>query len=189
MSFTLEKQNALTKKDKSHEQQWDEKIKSLCDKINAKENFFTTSSCAGRITIIKDAPAAEGRTERCKSQKSPDAFLFKSHDKITFNQIKETIQNIKDKAYFRQEPCALHVACKTLQNAQSFLNKARAVGWKKSGIISSDKRFICELFSTELIATPITEDLSQDYLELLIEEANKKLERTWGKIDRLMEVI
>ncbi|MBU1854157.1 MAG: hypothetical protein KKF89_00405, partial [Nanoarchaeota archaeon] len=64
-TFEIEKQNALNKKDKSHEQKWDEKIKALCSKINKNPNYFTTSSCAGRITLNKNS-----------IKKIKNAFLF-----------------------------------------------------------------------------------------------------------------
>jgi len=181
MNFSLEKQNALTKDDKSHETKIDEKIISLCNKINSQENFFTTSSCSGRITII---PKTNTKLE--------NAFLFKSHDRILKEEIKKIISNLSgDKIfYFRTEPAALHVACKTLEDAQSFLNIARNAGFKKSGIISSKDKIIIELFSTEFVVAPFTkETLTDEQLDVLVSEANEKLEKTNEKIKRLESVV
>lgn len=179
MEFKISKQNALSKFDKSNEKKWDEKIKPLCDKINFKENYFTTSSCSGRITIVK---TTENKIE--------DAFLFKSHEKVTFVQIKKIVNSIEEVAYFRMEACALHVACKNFDDAIKLLDIARSIGFKKSGIISDKKgRFICEMFSTESISAPINKDISDDYLRLLIKEANKKLEKTQGKIEKLNNLL
>ena len=88
--------------------------------------------------------------------------------------------------YFRMEGCALHVACRNFECARDLLIKARGCGWKRSGIIS-DKggRFIVELFSTEVMAVPLVEGLSEEFLRVLVREANLKLERTWEKILRL----
>jgi len=178
MNFELEKQNALNKNDKSHEQKIDDKIISLCNKINSSPNFFTTSSCSGRITIV-----------RTKDKKEPNTFLFKSHKPITTNQIKNTIKNHAETIYFRMEPAALHVAAKTLNDAITLLTKARNVGFKKSGIIPGKDKFMIEMFSTEIIAAPLNKDTPDDYLELLVTEANEKLKRTNDKIERLEEVI
>ena len=173
MGFDLEKHNALTKDDKSHEQKWDEKIKGLCDKINSSEDYFTTSSCSGRVTVV-----------RASVEKVKDAFVFKSHDKACVSDVEGILD---DGLYFRQEPCALHVACRTLEDAQKFLNLARNLGWKKSGIISSGKRFVIELFSTEMIVVPLMKNMDREFLELVVRDANLKVERTWGKILRLEE--
>ncbi len=176
--FALEKQNALKKEDKSHEQKWDKKIISLCNKINSLENYFTTSSCAGRITLLKNT-----------DKKIPNAFLFKTHDIITEEKVKNILQEKLNEEiiYFRQEPCALHVACKTIDDAIQLLKLAKQSGWKRSGIFSTNKeKFICELCSTEWIVTPIIKNQStEEFLQTLIGEANKKLIRTWGKIERL----
>jgi tRNA wybutosine-synthesizing protein 3 len=177
-NFQLSKQNALTKEDKSHEQKWDDKIKSLCDKINSLPNYFTTSSCSGRITIIKET-----------NKKIPNAFIFKSHNKITPEQLKSNLPSDNDIYYLRAEPVALHIASKTLEDAQALLNTIRNAGLKKSGIISSKSHFIIEATGSEFLITPITHDLSENHLNLLTQEANKKLEQTWNKIEKLKSQI
>ena len=87
------------------------------------------------------------------------------------------------------EPAALHIASENLWEAQELLTGARNLGWKKSGIISSNSRFVVELFSTEMLIAPMTSNLPDFYLQILVDEANKKLEQTWTKIDKLLEVI
>lgn len=188
MDFQLSKQNALTKKDKSHEQKWDNKIKLLCGKINQQHNLYTTSSCSGRIIIIPDT-----------NQKLKQGFLYKTHSITTLQEVKNTLSSVRENPreseaknnnpsthlWLRMEPAALHIACKELEQAQKILTKARNLGWKKSGIISIKGRYIIELFAPELVITPIVPNLPKEYLELLITEANKKLEQTWTKIKKL----
>lgn len=175
-SFEIEKQNALNKIDKSNEQKWDDKVKPLCDKINSFKNYFTTSSCAGRITLIKTS-----------TKKIKDAFLFKSHEKISLSDIFELLNVSENIIYFRQEPSALHVACKSLKDAIFILEKAKNSGFKRSGIISNKEKFVCEIVSTEWIIVPIIKKgkllVNKEFLEILISEANKKLEKTWKKIN------
>ena len=180
MDFQLAKQNALTKSDKSHEQKWDKKIKPLCEKINNLENYFTTSSCSGRITIVK-----------ATNKKIKDAFLFKSHKKITVDEIKKFFEeNYKEQIYFRMEPAALHVACKTIEDATKLLNESRNIGFKKSGIISEKvNKITVEMFGSESLALPISKEIPEKYLEILAEESNNKLERTWDKIKKLEKFI
>ncbi|MCX6748397.1 MAG: hypothetical protein NT076_02230 [Candidatus Pacearchaeota archaeon] len=168
----------------SNEQRWDQAIESLCEKINLKKEYYTTSSCAGRIVLIK-----------ALKEKAEDVFLFKTHEKISFSQLKKALASVKYKGliYFKQETCILHVACKDLEGAVELLNKAKFAGWKRSGIIASGKRTICELMSTEKLELPITNDckllVDEDYLKLLVKEANSRLERVWEKIEKLDELI
>jgi tRNA wybutosine-synthesizing protein 3 len=189
MEFKKQKQNHLSKKDHSDKGGWDEKIKKLCKKINSKQEFYTTSSCAGRILLIK-----------AQEKKAKGLFLFRAHEKISLNQLKKELQKIiksknnnKDLIYFKQEPCIIHIASNSLENAQKILDKAKLTGWKRSGIISTSDRFVVEAISTEKLELPIIEKskllVSEDYLKLLVKEANQRLERTWKKINAFEKII
>ncbi len=181
-NFNLEKQNALIKIDKSHEQQWDDKIKPLCNEINKHLDYFTTSSCAGRITLLKTS-----------TKKIKNAFLYKTHDFANPQHIWKIILENRNQEilYLRQEPAALHVACKTFKDAINLIDIAKKSGFKRSGIISNNKKFICEIVSTEWIVAPViikSEILVNEkfILEAII-ESNKKLEKTWHKIENLTQ--
>lgn len=52
--FIQRKKDVLSKKDKSSIGKWDYKIISLCEKINGNGNYYTTSSCSGRVIILKE---------------------------------------------------------------------------------------------------------------------------------------
>jgi len=183
MNFQQQKQKQLSKADKSSIGGWDKKIKELCNKINKTKKYYTTSSCAGRIVLIK-----------ALDKKAKDVFLFRSHKKISFNELKKALEKIKyDKLVeFQQTTCILHVACEGLKDAQNIVNKAKQAGWKRSGIIGG-KRNMVELHSTENISFPIMEKrkilVDDDFLRLIVKQANKKLERTWKKIENLEKII
>ena len=186
-NFEDRKKKQLEMQDNSSIGRWDAKIKNLCEKINKNESYYTTSSCAGRAVLIKQA-----------EKKQADLFLFRTHDKITFSQLKkllkETIKsNKKDLIYFRQEQCILHAACRTLEDAQNLLDKAKQVGWKNSGIMASRERIILEMRSTEHIEFPIINKgrviVDDKFLKILVKETNRKLEKTWDKIQRLEELL
>jgi tRNA wybutosine-synthesizing protein 3 len=174
--FEFRKMNQLRKNDKSSEQRWDDKIKELCEKINKTKDYYTTSSCAGRVVLVKGIP-----------KKAEDIFLFKSHNKVSFSEIKKALEeiNYKKLIYFKQEPFILHVACRTLEDAENLLDKARDAGIKKKGIITTRSRVIVELNGTEKLELPITEELTDNYLKFLLKEANSRLERTWEKLAKL----
>jgi len=180
-SFNQRKRDVLAKLDKSSIGKWDEKIISLCEKINSKENYYTTSSCSGRILLMID-----------QSKKGEDLFLFVSHDKVSFKELKEKLieaikknKNVK----FKMEPCILHIACETLEDAEKLFEIGKDAGWKRLGIIGTRKGFTFELNSTEKLEFPIIQNkkilVDDEFLKIVLKDANEKLELGWGKIEKL----
>jgi len=186
MNFEKEKKEFLAKKDKSRKGNIDSKIRKLVDKINSFDEFYTTSSCSGRILLL--AHHKSGRKDKVK-------WLFSSHTKADFNKIKKSLDKLpKNDVWFRLQPVILHVACKNPEKTRKFLNLARDIGFRRSGIISFGKnKLTLELISTEKIETIISKNkkllVDDNYLKVLIEEGNKKLEKTWEKIDKLYKKI
>lgn len=186
MNFLESKKKQLNREDKSNEGEVDKGIADLCKKINEKKEYYTTSSCAGRIVLIKALP-----------EKAKNVFLFKTHEKISFSQLKKELENASKKysrlIYFKQESCILHVACVDLGSGLKLLNKARIAGWKRSGMIASGKRVILELMSTEKLELPIMDKgrllVNDSYLKLIVKEANSKLERAREKIKKFKDLI
>jgi tRNA wybutosine-synthesizing protein 3 len=182
--FTNGKKKQLSKEDKSNIGEWDEKISDLCNKINKKTNYYTTSSCSGRIVLLKESEV-----------KQPGAFLFRTHNKVTFQKLKTALEKIKYDGLveFQMTSCIMHIACLTLEDAQDLVTKAKLAGWKKSGIMGTGKRFMVELHSTENMSFPIMNNkvvlVDDNFLKLAIEIANNKLDRVWKKIDKLKEMI
>ena len=185
ITFERRKADCLTKDDKSSIGSWDKPIQKLCDKINKSENYYTLSSCSGRHVLIKNV-----------EKKTHDLFLFRTHNKISFNELKKELNNSlesKEGVIYKQEPVILHVCCKTLEDSEKLLNKSRICGWKNSGIMSLQGRIVLELRSTEHLALPIIEDgrilVDDNFLKILVKEGNKRLLRTWEKIKKLQEAI
>ena len=182
MNFQKEKKDFLAKKDKSKKGSIDIKIKKLVDKINSLEGFYTTSSCSGRFLILA-LPKS--------NKKNKVRYLFCSHKKIKFDEIKKILTKLpKEDVWFNVQGVIIHVASDNLINARKFLNTARDIGFKRSGIISiGNNKIIMELISTEKIETIISKNckllIDEDYLKVLIKEGNMKLEKTWKKIEKL----
>tara|TARA_Y100000034_G_scaffold29040_1_gene34925 strand:+ start:12690 stop:13250 length:561 start_codon:yes stop_codon:yes gene_type:complete len=186
MKFEDMKKKQLNKTDKSSIGGWDVKIKGLCNKLNKDKKYYTTSSCAGRIVMIKSL-----------KEKAKDVFLFRSHEKIGLSELKKAFvmvgKKYKGLVEFQQTTCILHVGCADLKSAQSLVNKAKLAGWKHSGIMASGKRFMIELYSTEKMSFPVMDKrkvLVDDYfLKIIVDEANNKLERAWKKIEKLKKMV
>jgi len=179
-SFKQRKQDVLAKIDKSSKGNWDEPIQKLCDKINKYENYYTTSSCSGRILLMID-----------QEKKGKGLFNWVCHKKFTFKEIEKEIEKLPKNApiKFKQDPCILHIACKSIKDAQILYDKAKKTGWKRSGLISFDKRVVLEINSTEKLEFPITEKnkllINNDFLRAVTRNSNAKLEKGWSKIKKL----
>jgi tRNA(Phe) wybutosine-synthesizing methylase Tyw3 len=96
----------------------------------------------------------------------------------------------KNDVWFKVDGAILHVASNNINSAKKFLNTARDIGFKRSGIISVGKnRVTMELISTEKIETIVSKNekllIDESYFKVLIKEGNAKLEKTWKKIDKL----
>jgi len=185
MNFEKEKKGCLSKIDKSKKGSIDRKIKELVDLINSLKDYYTTSSCSGRILLIK----------RPKSGKKCDVdFLFESHKKVSFEEIKACLKNIPEQdLWFRQESMILHAACRTIENAQKILDLSTLAGFKHSGIITTRKKIVVEIIGSEQFDTIIAKHgrvfASDDHLSLLVDEANKKLDINSRKIKKFYDLI
>ena len=183
MNFEKEKKDFLAKKDKSRKGSIDNKIKKLVNKINSFKDFYTTSSCSGRILLLAIPKS---------NKKNEVQYLFRSHKKTKYNEIKNIINKKlpKNDVWFKVDGAILHVASNNINSAKKFLNTARDIGFKRSGIISVGKnRVTMELISTEKIETIVSKNekllIDESYFKVLIKEGNAKLEKTWKKIDKL----
>ncbi|GIU69547.1 MAG: hypothetical protein KatS3mg002_0783 [Candidatus Woesearchaeota archaeon] len=175
--------NKLYKPDKSRKGTVDEPIIPLIEYINSLDNYYTTSSCSGRIYLLTEA------------NKKPDVkWIYVSHDVVdeetlikslydSLNKLKE----IKDRIWFRQENMILHVACRTIDHANILLNIARNAGFRRSGIIANSKIIIVEICSTEKIDVPLTDNgkilVNEDYIRVLVKIANEKFIRGKKKLE------
>ena len=89
----------------------------------------------------------------------------------------------------------MHVACRTIDDAFILLRKAKEAGWKRSGVMScvESERYMVELHSTESMSLPIIDKkkllVSEEYVKLLVDIANNKLERVWQKIKKLEKTL
>jgi len=187
--FQQRKNSVLKKQDKSSIGNWDKKIISLCDKINSLENFYTTSSCSGRAVLMID-----------QEKKSEGLFLEISHEKISFEWLKSSLEEISKNPKFSEktikfktESPILHIVAKTPENASDLLEKAKHSGFKRSGINTLRKNILLELISTEKIEFPIIDQgqilVNDKFLKLITKQTNQKLERGWKKIEKLEKTI
>ena len=89
--FSKEKSDFLKKRDKSKKGCVDKDIKEIINIINSRKDYYTTSSCSGRIVLL----------ERLFRKKNESNWIFVKHYKIKFNEIKNHLKNkIKNEIWF-----------------------------------------------------------------------------------------
>lgn len=170
MFANLKKTN-LEKQDKSKIGQIDEAIKEFVDKINASEDYFTTSSCSGRMVLQTGGSKFEVK------------WLKVSHELVDLNWIKTTTLP-RETVWFRMEPVILHVACRDVGKAQELLDKIQPV-FKRTFIQTTKNKIVVEIKGNEFVEAPVAKDgkwlVDDEYLQVLLEEGNKKLRKTREK--------
>ncbi|MFH1055059.1 MAG: hypothetical protein V1744_03070, partial [Candidatus Altiarchaeota archaeon] len=125
----------------------DVELKPLLDAINTLPDYYTTSSCAGRIVLMLDLGG-----------KGKDKFQEKWHRKVTPKEVHAALKTSKGTVWFRYECPILHIMARTPEKAHEFLHVARESGFKRSGIQSlKEERILIEVLSTERIDAPIME--------------------------------
>ena len=183
-NFLQRKNDVLNKKDKSFAQGWDKKIMKLCEKINFNENYYTTSSCSGRVLLMVD-----------QEKKGSGLFLWTKHEKINRGEIEKELKKLSGNhsVKFKCEPPIIHVVCKTLNDAEKILEKGFRSGFKNSGIISTGKNIVVEIHGTEKLEFPIHKRgkllVNSEFLEAVREKSNKKLEKGWEIIKKISSKI
>ncbi|XP_061694270.1 tRNA wybutosine-synthesizing protein 3 homolog isoform X3 [Syngnathoides biaculeatus] len=130
-TFSEFKKRRLNKIDLSKKGNVDEDIVHLVDLLNTCEQYFTTSSCSGRITVIDGAP------ESCVVQKRNLVLLFVSHKECKFDDVMSALVSSCGNAVLKFEPFILHLQCRTLGDAQLMLSAAVQSGFRNSGLILS----------------------------------------------------
>ncbi len=183
--FELHKKNCLEKADKSSIGGVDSRIKELCEQINSDESYFTTSSCSGRVVLRKEPVGAK---------KNEIEWPFVSHDLVEFDDLKSKLVTLPEEdVWFVMEAPILHICCRSLEDAQKMLDVFRNEGFKRSGITGVKSKIMVEIIGTEhmdaLVAKNSELVVSEDYLKLLVEEANKKLKKSWDKSEKVKNKI
>ncbi|ANF22646.1 tRNA(Phe) 7-((3-amino-3-carboxypropyl)-4-demethylwyosine(37)-N(4))-methyltransferase Taw3 [Thermococcus piezophilus] len=164
----------------------DEDIIPLLEKINSLENYFTTSSCSGRISIMEMPEFGD---------KVNAEWLGKWHREVTLEEVLDAIgMHSKGQLWFLVRSPIIHVSARTMEDAVRILNLAINCGFKYSNIKSiSHKKLLVEIRSTERMDVPLGENgelwVSREYIEKIVAIANAQLRRAKGKLKKLEEEI
>ncbi len=181
--FEEQKKVELMKLKKAIEEgEVDERIIYALEKINSKKNFFTLSSCSGRVTLM----------EVKKFWKKGNVKFYKKwHDKVSVKEIKEALNYKGNKEiWFLVEGTILHIKCKYIEDAIKVVTIARECGLKRSGIFSLKNYPIVELEDDLKLSFPIFIEkllVDEKYIKTIVKKANYLLQRTWRNLRRFVK--
>jgi len=186
MTFLNEKKTFLAKLDKSKKGSIDERAIPLITTINKKDNYYTTSSCSGRVYLWQGT-----------GKKNETTWLKVSHDPITVDFLKFYSDKIDEESsknnliWLRLEAFIMHIACKDINAASALLNQIHPL-FKKSCILSISNKIIVEIRGSEFIEMPLYQNNTLVFrgdLNWLTDLINEKLEKIWEGIDKFKRMI
>jgi len=180
--FIENKKQTISKlKNAKNESKVDIDIIPIIDLINSYDEYYTSSSCYGRIVLLELPEFGDKKNAN---------FLGKWHRKIEKNELLKVIKNSsKGQIWFLVQSPIIHVFSKDLGSGDKLVKKAISCGFKNSGFRSVKKNIVVEITSTERIDAPIGFDghlyFNDDYIDLLIFISNNMIERFSEKLNRL----
>mgnify|MGYP003880104415 FL=1 len=166
---------------------FDKDMLSLVEEINKHPEMYTTSSCSGRIVLLKASKPWN---------KNNVTILGKWHEKVSLEEVTKNIKPCnKDSGLWLilQSPI-IHVSCKNIETAIKLVRKARSCGFRYSSTFSKGNAGIfVEIMGSERIDLPlIIEDkviINPESLNKLLEYLNTMLKNIKTKIQRLSEAV
>ncbi len=164
----------------------DPPIVPLLDAINSREDYVTTSSCSGRITLL-----SASRSER----KGETFFYRKWHRPVLFEELWGAIREYSGggRLLLKLDPFILHVGARDLDAALSLLHVARGAGVKIAGIQSADGTKVhVELRGIDSVSLPVWDGsvlVSEDYVRYMTKYLNWKILRNQERLERLYRAV
>ncbi|MCK4967452.1 MAG: hypothetical protein KAS12_00225 [Candidatus Aenigmarchaeota archaeon] len=174
--FENKKKVSLARLDKAKDENLvDKDIMPLVDLINNHPNYYTTSSCLGRI-VVAESPENDRKQEY--------VWLGKWHRKVNLDEVTNAIQkHEKNILWFRMDPLILHICCDTIDNADLLLKCAKTAGLKRSGIVQVNPRIMVEILGVDNVCAPILSKIDDMQLETLVTVSNTRIDKNLKKLE------
>ena len=176
--------------DKSKKGGVDAPIAEIIDLFNESENYATTSSCSGRVSIFVAKPI---------ETKSSGEWLYITHEAIESDEIVlESLKNIdrfptNTVISYKFEPLVIHVMCRSIKDAKKLQDITTACGFRNCGLTMGKSKLTFAIRNTILLDVPIAVSgnlmVSEDYIKYLVKLSNEKFEQNQVKIDKLTKAL
>ncbi|CAL1528257.1 unnamed protein product [Lymnaea stagnalis] len=185
-TFSNQKLQRLVHVDLSKKGSVDDALIDIVDLINSLPQYFTTSSCSGRIILFENH-SDEVQKKGCK-------WLYVSHDPVQLENISEALKDAENVTTLKFEPMVMHIQCQTLESAQKMHQAAVSSGFRNSGItIGTKGKIMMAVRSTHSLEAPLASEgqvlVSSEYIQFLIKNANTKMEENFRRITRFHKLL
>ena len=180
------KKIALEKLSKAkNENKADKKILPILDIINRSDDYYTSSSCAGRIVLLEIPGIGDKKNAK---------FLGKWHRTIKPEEISSSMKNAKTgQLWLLAQSPILHLTAKNNAAADKMVKTAVASGFKHSSLKAIVGKIVVEICSTERLDSPIGRNgmlfCDDEYLQLLVDIANDVINKSTKKLYRFKNKI
>lgn len=192
--------------DRSRAGRVDARCVEFVREVCASEDFFTTSSCSGRVSVFADRGARE--VERGVKG---GRWVYVSHDPARGRAVVEAVRAVEAETaaagddaedevededapptlVLRFEPFILAVEARDVESGADFVRCARDCGYRESGITACEKRVICAARCQIRMEAPVVvngERMVDDAgIERLVEMANEKFRANAERMERFRE--
>ena len=190
------KESCVAACDNSLKKSIDEGVVPICDLLNNTTDYFTTSSCSGRIVLYREYSGKD-------KEFGKNPWLLISHTPITYTVLLDSVKKtaatdiLEGVVYFKFEPMIMHIEAKELEDARRLLAVAVQAGFRNSGIsISKQNRIIVAVRCTLKLDVPLVlqpdgsfAHVTEDYVRWLVDLANEKMSSNNALIMRLFEAM
>lgn len=179
--FDKQKTGVLSRIDHSKKGSVDGPIKDLVDHINSLDDFYTTSSCSGRIVLLQEPESG---------LKKDTEWLYVSHDLADADAVMKRLSELpQERVWLRMEPFILHIAVRNLELADELMKRLMSIGLKHSGILGVSKRIMVEISGNDHMDIPVAVHgrmiVSEEYVGYAVNAANEKLGKNHERLGRL----
>ena len=182
----------------------DARARAVVALVNTHPAFFTTSSCAGRVSLFAD-PTAETRAAGMKGGE----WVYVSHDPAdaaaVVSAVRRKLGEETDAAssstpdpecslVLRFEPFILAVEAESVEAGTRFARLARDAGFRESGVVAGGTgRASCSARCSIRMEAPLvakgTRLVSDEAIKVLVKIANEKWAANAARAERLRERI
>jgi len=170
--------------DRSRAGRPDPQIITFLQTVNATADYFTTSSCAGRLILVQTLPGKGYSVD----------WLFVSHELVpNADSILEALASRQQvtgaELWYKMEPPILAICARTVGHAQRFMDVARTAGIKRVSITGTRDKIMLVVMDTQRMETMLAKDgrlmVSNEYIREITAVANEKLSKSREKFERL----
>ena len=125
----------------------DSGIVTVLDLINSLDDYYTSSSCYGRVVLLEIPVIGDKKNAR---------WLGKWHHEIKSDDVLSAVRDAKrGQLWLLAQSPIIHVVCRDLESAAKLLKLSVSCGFKHSGLKSVDRNIVVEVLSTERLDAPV----------------------------------